>query len=430
LTDTQVIVARNDRTHDLAVAFRGSESALDWINDAIATRTDYPLPDGRVIEDSAHLGFAAALAAVEQQLLAVLQANDRSMLDGTRVYFTGHSLGGALATLGSLRFAGALQQLGYTADEIVTYTFGAPRSMTLELVGHHDALLPNTFAVANSDDPVPHLLNSSRSDRYSHVDEMVVWTSDEPADLMRIDRGDGRDYAGCSELTASNSAKLGNFGDHGRDEYDRRLSITNFAGPPSVSLSIPQDSGIYSHEFRMHWDAAVEGPCDRVGMWQVAGTLAQATVDTRTPLSSRNVKVDTNDIHSTGDDKGFDHWIAYTNIFGDIVASREYRPSTPEVWLTVNDNGIFPDTIDLNWSVSDAGSKDLIILYDRDPSQLSDLTDWYVSPVGRVEARATTNSPERKQTFVSTRDVWWVGYVMEDNNGRLWLLDSKRGFGR
>lgn len=115
---TQCFVAHNDEV--IIAAFRGTEvSGLNRIRSIV---TDI-LTDAQIVQVSTgfgggvHQGFAKALEEVWGQL--------SSFIGGIRkqqaVWFTGHSLGGALATLAADRFArtnGNVQGL---------YSFGSPR---------------------------------------------------------------------------------------------------------------------------------------------------------------------------------------------------------------------------------------------------------------------------------------------------------------
>lgn len=122
--DTQCFVAYND---DFAiVAFRGTESDQrvddeftfehifnDWQTDFKANQT--ALGEGR---GQAHTGFKTALDAVWPDLRAHLTR----LNDGRRTFWiTGHSLGGALATLA---FARTAELERFTAHGL--YTFGSP----------------------------------------------------------------------------------------------------------------------------------------------------------------------------------------------------------------------------------------------------------------------------------------------------------------
>jgi len=214
---------------------------------------------------------------------------------------------------------------------------------------------------------------------------------------------------------------VGNFGHHGRTEYDRRLRTTDFAATPRVWIEI--SGGRTGGENRLHWVSAVEGPCDWVGLFRTGGQLTSAA----NPIRSRFVTLDGNNVHTTTVSKGDNYWAGYVNMFGQLITSREYFPTTPSVSLRRNDNCCSPDTIDFVWSVSDPGQRDLIVLFDRDP-RIAGPDGYYRSIVGRVEANAKTNSPERTAIWVG-RDPnkWWVAYIMRDDNGNQRILAVSRG---
>ena len=94
----------------LIVSFRGTEvgEKADLLTDAKILPVNNDPPPGRV-----HGGFAAALEAVWPELGDILTDDQ---FEGHAILFTGHSLGGALATLASRRCR---------ASQV--YTFGSPR---------------------------------------------------------------------------------------------------------------------------------------------------------------------------------------------------------------------------------------------------------------------------------------------------------------
>ena len=94
------------------VAFRGTETddPTDLFTDANFPFTDW-LPDGQ-LRGQVHVGFAEALTdALYTHLIAAIPK------DVEQVWFTGHSLGAALATLAASRFGKAAR----------LFTFGSPR---------------------------------------------------------------------------------------------------------------------------------------------------------------------------------------------------------------------------------------------------------------------------------------------------------------
>ncbi|KDD71882.1 hypothetical protein H632_c4233p0, partial [Helicosporidium sp. ATCC 50920] len=70
-----------------------------------------------------------------------------------RVYITGHSLGGALATLAAFDLLNACAK-ARQACEVTVYTFGAPRTGNAAFARAYDELVPDTWHVINSDDTV------------------------------------------------------------------------------------------------------------------------------------------------------------------------------------------------------------------------------------------------------------------------------------
>ena len=427
--DTELIIARNEQTNDVAVAFRGTEF-LSWdvINDISSARRSFTLPNGRTVQEAAHDGFVDGYSIVRNRLLTALRNQHRSFVPDARIYFTGHSLGGALATLASLDLVDEMEDLGYATDEVVTYTFGAPRSMSRELADEHARFVPQTYAIASPMDPVPQVPFVVGSNHYSHVRNMIVLNGSLFANDVRLDQGDGRNHRGClASFPASVPALTANFLTiHARAEYDRRLALRRVGAPRVwITISAPGFPDTGGHN-RLHWDTPREGPCDEVGLFRTSGTLPDAGA---TPIVDRMVDLDINDQHTTLTGKGDDFWVGYINIFGELSSKAEYVPTTPSVWLSRKDRA-FPqqDDLQFNWSVSDPGTHDLIVLYDRDPC-LAGPSGYYRSLVGRVEAEAKSNSPEVTLVNVGNDpNDWWVAYVMIDDDGRQRILSRSRGF--
>ncbi len=165
-----LLLHRQARPACAVLVFRGTASLRDWLVNVRAVRRSWQGP-GRV-----HYGFRRALHRVWSRLEPHLD-------DAPDAFFTGHSLGGALATL-----AAALR------PPLATYTFGAPK------VGDRTfaAALPNgVHRVVNGRDLVPELPPSPRGG-YVH--------GGEPHHLGPAPAADRAAFAAaCAQLAARRS---------------------------------------------------------------------------------------------------------------------------------------------------------------------------------------------------------------------------------
>ena len=150
LGSTNGFVASN--SDHLVIAFRGSDDVFDLaVNMATAQNDELEYYQGAV-----HRGFASALEGVWFELRTLI---DRLHLDGQIIWLTGHSLGGALATL-------AAKRLHSFMEPVQCITFGQPR------VG--DPVFHSNFKVkhhrfVNEQDLVPKLPPRGIFTRYWHV---------------------------------------------------------------------------------------------------------------------------------------------------------------------------------------------------------------------------------------------------------------------
>eukprot|EP00668_Euglena_longa_P012500 GGOE01014955.1.p1 GENE.GGOE01014955.1~~GGOE01014955.1.p1 ORF type:complete len:1132 (+),score=268.54 GGOE01014955.1:77-3472(+) len=96
-----------------------------------------------------HKGFYAAWKALRVEMLQKLaEAVDES---GTcKIYISGHSLGGAIATLAAYEVSRA-----YPDHQVVLYTFGSPRVGNVEFCRYFDKQVPCMWRIENEKDVVP-----------------------------------------------------------------------------------------------------------------------------------------------------------------------------------------------------------------------------------------------------------------------------------
>ena len=104
----------------IVLAFRGTDDVADWLTNLNVVQIE---DHGALV----HRGFSQALTAVWPRIETTLQ----SLLDrhSRKILVTGHSLGGALATLAAL----CIQRMGI--EQLETLTFGQPRVGNRDLAG-------------------------------------------------------------------------------------------------------------------------------------------------------------------------------------------------------------------------------------------------------------------------------------------------------
>ncbi|MBW4717243.1 lipase family protein [Saccharothrix obliqua] len=144
LEDTQAYTAASDRM--ILVGFRGTEprKIQDWLSDGSTPPWPGPANKGYV-----HHGFAQALRSIYPEVRdAVVELRDNDQT----IWFTGHSLGGALAFLAALHLY--FEDPRLLADGV--YTYGQPRVCDRSLVEAHDeAFADRTHRFVNNNDVVP-----------------------------------------------------------------------------------------------------------------------------------------------------------------------------------------------------------------------------------------------------------------------------------
>jgi triacylglycerol lipase len=118
-----------------ALVFRGTEDLQDWLRNAETLLVSWDGP-GKV-----HKGFLRALDEVWTTIHPVLQK-----IEGP-IFYTGHSLGAAIAVLAAARIEAARRPLA-------VYTFGSPRCGNKVFAKQHP-LRDRTYRVVNNRDIVP-----------------------------------------------------------------------------------------------------------------------------------------------------------------------------------------------------------------------------------------------------------------------------------
>ena len=103
------------------MAFRGTDELMDWRDNLTTTKADF-----FDLSDVFHKGFYQHFEKIWQRLEDIHK--DRREENPLPLFFTGHSLGGALATIATAHWV-----LNGDRQFTSTYTFGQPRAVTPKL---------------------------------------------------------------------------------------------------------------------------------------------------------------------------------------------------------------------------------------------------------------------------------------------------------
>ncbi|OQR92436.1 hypothetical protein ACHHYP_03692 [Achlya hypogyna] len=181
-TDTHCLVLQGEGK--LVFAFRGTASKTNVKTDLEIALDPLPWPgaDEYANPGYVHRGFVHAYNSIRDRvhdtlMSLCLEYKRRGLApeNHVQVYTTGHSLGGALATIAALDLKATFQQ------RIIMYNYGSPRVGCHHFAQHFDREVPLAFRIVNEGDIIcglPHSLRpkcwSRRKKFYKHVGTEVV----------------------------------------------------------------------------------------------------------------------------------------------------------------------------------------------------------------------------------------------------------------
>ncbi len=148
--DTQAAVLYQEEHSRIFLAFRGSDSKDDWRSNIQFRQQIYPYGDESKTDVRLHRGFMAAYFAVRDRVLDVMKQHPSAT-----VIVTGHSLGGALATVAALDVQYNITQ--HTQQPLAVYSFGAPRVGNAALVESFEQRVPHSYRYVYGHDLVTHI---------------------------------------------------------------------------------------------------------------------------------------------------------------------------------------------------------------------------------------------------------------------------------
>ncbi|KAI9437657.1 alpha/beta-hydrolase [Lactarius indigo] len=196
LTHAHGLVARDEARREIVVAFRGSHEPADVLTDGNLVLA--PLVSRGVEDNTAcvHAGFLFSYNSVRSVVLDAVREQLRAF-PGYVVVLTGHSLGGALASLAALSV-----KSNFPWVAVRLFTFGQPRTGDGAFADLLESIVgrDNIFRAVHTWDGVPTVVPEYLGYRH-HANE--YWQFQEPASVSTVRRCEGQEDPECSHSIPS-----------------------------------------------------------------------------------------------------------------------------------------------------------------------------------------------------------------------------------
>lgn len=170
---------------DYVVVCRGTQTTEEWRQNAKAGMTKYMIDMGRAVNHGkVHKGFYQVYGAFRSALMEEIRAVYRTLESGsgTRLLITGHSLGGALATL-------TTYEIGVRFGDrfnVIMHNFASPRVSGNTWRDNFHKTITDGYRFVNTKDLVPDVPPAAGPDwwSYHHVGQPFAFTGD----TRRVDK--------------------------------------------------------------------------------------------------------------------------------------------------------------------------------------------------------------------------------------------------
>ncbi|KAJ9070642.1 hypothetical protein DSO57_1005735 [Entomophthora muscae] len=162
----KAIITTNEERKEVTVAFRGSNAPLNGLFTLMGGLV--PM-EGQEDPRKVHAGFNSIITSLMPSLLPAIKKAAHGRPD-YKIILTGHSLGGALATLAANHIH---KNLTIPWQQISVITFGQPRVGNLKFVQWYNSLPLTMARVANINDPIT-LLPLSQMGYYHTLNEIFL----------------------------------------------------------------------------------------------------------------------------------------------------------------------------------------------------------------------------------------------------------------
>ena len=181
-----ISITRLNNQVDIVAVFRGTEISLIWNLWADFNVTPTRL-DGLCQDCQVHMGFYNAYESLKEKFIQnlieeiILQTNNGKEINN--LYFTGHSLGGSIATIATYDFLNRRAAHDLSDKEfkliknISLITFGSPRIGVIKFKDFFDEghLLRDNIRIVYGEDVVPDLVPGYPLSFYRHIGDFVYF---------------------------------------------------------------------------------------------------------------------------------------------------------------------------------------------------------------------------------------------------------------
>ncbi|TDL27132.1 alpha/beta-hydrolase [Rickenella mellea] len=213
ITDTQGFIARDDTRKELVVAVRGSSDPVDFLTDVMMILAPYtspgvPPPPPPTDDIRTHLGFLTAYNAVAPLILKALKTQHELYPDYTLIS-TGHSLGGAIASLG-----GVSMKCNFPEANVRLFTFGQPRTGNAAYAAFVETTLGvrNVHRAVHTFDGVPTIIPQYLGYQHHPTEYWNFVDPASPSSVKRCTGGEDPEGSGPHPSTGINIAHTIYFG--------------------------------------------------------------------------------------------------------------------------------------------------------------------------------------------------------------------------
>ncbi|KAJ9137151.1 feruloyl esterase A precursor [Pleurostoma richardsiae] len=193
-TDTQATLFRDDQAGEFILAFRGTSTVQDFLTDLDQDLVACSAKGISCMGCTCSRGYLRQYMAVQDSVAAAIDTGMGSHL-GYSIVVTGHSMGGALASIGAASLKGQ-------GASLVAYTYGQPRTGNTVYADYIDSQFPaasnatTMTRVTHANDGVPQI--PSQDDGYRHH-TTEFWQSEDPASVDDTFMCTGQEPQDCNQ---------------------------------------------------------------------------------------------------------------------------------------------------------------------------------------------------------------------------------------